>query len=179
MTPNDVLGERTTLRISAELEDADGTTDDVQATVTLGDQSWTLNLSDDLGNGVWEGSIEVVFDDLGSPYVRVVATDGIGDTAQIDVIATTIDVVESSADGRAVMFAVAGGTLVVVLLALNAIMARRRRISDVDLIASWGVLQQDKVAPGITNDVGEVDEVEVDESTGDQPVGGGFDWDAV
>ncbi|MEC7600424.1 MAG: hypothetical protein VYB23_03165, partial [Candidatus Thermoplasmatota archaeon] len=98
---------------------------------------------------------------------------------QIDVIATTIDVVESSADGRAVMFAVAGGTLVVVLLALNAIMARRRRISDVDLIASWGVLQQDKVAPEITNDVGEADEVEVDESTDDQPVGGGFDWDAV
>ncbi|MEC9162009.1 MAG: hypothetical protein VX919_04370, partial [Candidatus Thermoplasmatota archaeon] len=62
---------------------------------------------------------------------------------------------------------------------LNAIMARRRRISDVDLIASWGVLQQDKVAPEITNDVGEADEVEVDESTGDQPVGGGFDWDAV
>ena len=116
VTPNDVvLGERTTLRISAELEDADGTTDDVQATVTLGDQSWTLNLSDDLGNGVWEGSIDVVFDDLGSPYVRVVATDGIGDTAQIDVIATTIEVVESSGDGRAVMFAAAGGALVVVL----------------------------------------------------------------
>ncbi|MEC8266186.1 MAG: hypothetical protein VXZ95_01710, partial [Candidatus Thermoplasmatota archaeon] len=180
VTPNDVvLGERTTLRISAELEDADGTTDDVQATVTLGDQSWTLNLSDDLGDGVWEGSIEVVFDDLGSPYVRVVATDGIGDTAQIDVIATTIDVVESSADGRAVVFAVAGGTLVVVLLALNAIMARRRRISDVDLIASWGVLQQDKVAPEIIADTDGVDEVEADESIDDQPVGGGFDWDAV
>ena len=180
VTPNDVvLGERTTLRISAELEDADGTTDDVQATVTLGDQSWTLNLSDDLGNGVWEGSIDVVFDDLGSPYVRVVATDGIGDTAQIDVIATTIEVVESSGDGRAVMFAAAGGALVVVLLALNAIMARRRRISDVDLIASWGVLQQDKVAPEIAHDADEVDEVEADQATDDQPVGGGFDWDAV
>ena len=167
------------MRISAELEDADGTTEDVQATVTLGDQSWTLNLSDDLGNGVWEGSIEVVFDDLGSPYVRVVATDGIGDTAQIDVIATTIDVVESSADGRAVLFAAAGGALVVVLLALNAIVARRRRISDVDLIASWGVLQQDKVAPEILPDTEGDDEVEAEQATDDQPVGGGFDWDAV
>ena len=181
VTPNDViLGERTTLRISAELEDADGTTEDVQATITLGDQSWTLNLSDDLGDGVWEGNVEVIFDEVGSPYVRVVATDGIGEAAQIDVIATTIEVVESSGDGRAVMFAVAGGALVVVLLALNAIMARRRRISDVDLIASWGVLQQDKVAPEIVHDADGVDEVETDQATDeDQPTGGGFDWDAV
>ena len=181
VTPGDVvLGERTTLRISAELEDADGTTEDVQATITLGDQSWTLNLSDELGNGVWAGSIDVVFDDLGSPYVRVVATDGVGDTAQIDVIATTIDVVESTGDNRAVMFAVAGGSLVVVLLALNAFIARRRRISDVDLIASWGVLQENKVAPEIAHDADGADEVEADQATDeDQPVGGGFDWDAV
>ena len=177
VTPSDVvLGERTTLRISAELEDADGTTEDVQATITLGDQSWTLNLTDGLGNGVWEGSIDVVFDDLGSPYVRVVATDGVGDAAQIDVITTTIEVVESTGDNRAVMFAVAGGALVVALLALNAFLARRRRISDVDLIASWGVLQEEKVAPEI-EDEDPLQEGEIDPE--EQPAGGGFDWDAV
>ncbi len=177
VTPGDVvLGERTTLRISAELEDADGTTEDVQATITLGDQSWMLNLTDGLGNGVWEGSIDVVFDDLGNPYVRVVATDGVGDAAQIDVITTTIEVVESTGDNRAVMFAVAGGALVVALLALNAFLARRRRISDVDLIASWGVLQEAKVAPEI-EDEDPLQEGEIDPE--EQPAGGGFDWDAV
>jgi hypothetical protein len=74
---------------------------------------------------------------------------------------------------------VAGGAIVVVLLALNAFMARRRRISDVDLIASWGVLQQDKVAPEILPDTDGADEVEADHITDGQPVGGGFDWDAV
>ena len=177
VTPDEaVLGERTTLRIVAVLEDADGTTEDVQATITLGDQSWALNLSDDLDQGVWEGSIVVVFDDLGSPYIRVVATDGVGDAAQIDVITTTMDVVESGGDGRAVMFAVAGGALVVVLLALNAFLARRRRISDVDLIASWGVLQEDKVTPDIA-DADMASEVETEAE--EQVAGGGFDWDAV
>lgn len=177
VTPDEaVLGERTTLRIVAVLEDADGTTEDVQATITLGDQSWTLNLSDDLNQGVWEGSIVVVFDDLGSPYIRVVATDGVGDAAQIDVITTTIVVVESGGDGRAVMFAVAGGALVVALLALNAFLARRRRISDVDLIASWGVLQEDKVTP----DIADADMAsEVESEAEEQAAGGGFDWDAV
>ncbi|DAC37892.1 MAG TPA: hypothetical protein HA286_00910, partial [Candidatus Poseidoniaceae archaeon] len=94
----------------------------------LGDQLWTLNLTHGLVEGVWEGSIEVVFDDLGDPYVRVVATDGVGDAAQIDVIATTIEVVEAGGDGRAVVFGLAGGAMVVGLLALNAFLSRRRRI---------------------------------------------------
>jgi len=182
ITPNEVVvGELTTLRILAQLEDADGTTDDVQATVSLGDQQWTFNLSDDLGDGFWEGSIAVVFDDVGSPYVRVVATDGLGDAAQIDVISTTFDAVEGGSDGRAVMFAAAGGGLVVVLLILNAILARRRRISDVDLIASWGVLQEGKVAPDLSEGA-EEDSMEGDDLTGaeeEQPTGGGFDWDGV
>lgn len=173
-----VLGERTTLRIVAELEDADGTTEDVQATVTLGDQLWTLNLTHGLVEGVWEGSIEVVFDDLGDPYVRVVATDGVGDAAQIDVIATTIEVVEAGGDGRAVVFGLAGGAMVVGLLALNAFLSRRRRISDVDLIASWGVLQQDNVtAEPEATDIDSV--VEEEGEATEQPVGGGFDWDDV
>ena len=182
VTPNEVMvGELTTLRILAQLEDADGTTDDVQATVTLGDQQWTFNLSDDLGDGFWEGSIEVIFDDVGSPYVRVVATDGVGDAAQIDVISTTFGAVESGSDGRAVMFAAAGGGLVVALLILNAILARRRRISDVDLIASWGVLQEGKVAPDLSEDAEEdaTGEDHLSEAEEEPPTGGGFDWDAV
>ena len=68
----------------------------------------------------------------------------------------------------------------VVLLALNAFMARRRRISDVDLIASWGVLQQDKVTPDIVLDAEEAGEVEAEQGIDDDPsAGGGFDWDAV
>ena len=91
-------------------------------------------------------------------------------------ITTTIDVVESTGDNRAVMFAVAGGALVVALLALNAFLARRRRISDVDLIASWGVLQEAKVAPEIEDEDPLQDE---DIDPEEQPAGGGFDWDAV
>jgi hypothetical protein len=79
------------------------------------------------------------------------------------------------------MFAAAGGGLVVALLILNAILARRRRISDVDLIASWGVLQEGTVAPDLSEDAEE-------DATGDDPMsdaeeepptGGGFDWDDV
>jgi hypothetical protein len=110
-----------------------------------------------------------------------VATDGAGDAAQIDVISVTFAAVESDSDGRAVMFAAAGGGLVVVLLILNALLARRRRISDVDLIASWGVLQEGKVAPDLSEDAEEdvAEEVLVSDAEEEQPTGGGFDWDSV
>ena len=41
------------------------------------------------------------------------------------------------------------------------------------------IIQQDKVAPEIAHDADEVDEVEADQATDEQLVGGGFDWDAV
>ncbi|HIH52816.1 MAG TPA: hypothetical protein HA286_00915, partial [Candidatus Poseidoniaceae archaeon] len=57
-------------------------------------------------------------------------------------------------------------------------LSRRRRISDVDLIASWGVLQQDNVtAESEATDIDSVVEEEGDAT--EQPVGGGFDWDDV
>jgi len=168
VTPLEVpLGTRSSLGLSVELSDADGTTELVQATVTHDDQTWTFNLSDDDGDGIWTGSIDVVFDDLGRPYVRVVAIDGEGEDAQIDVISVYIDVVEAPADGRTTLFAAGLGGLVVVLLVANALLNRRRKQRSDGVVGAWGVLDETaKVAP----DLAEADE---------GAVGGGFDWDSV
>ncbi len=168
VTPLEVpLGTRSSLGLSVELSDADGTTELVQATVTHGDQTWTFNLSDGDGDGIWTGSIDVVFDDLGRPYVRVVAIDGEGEDAQIDVISVYIDVVEAPADGRTTLFAAGLGGLVVVLLVANALLNRRRKQRSDGVVGAWGVLDETaKVAP----DLAEADE---------GAVGGGFDWDSV
>ncbi len=168
VNPREVpVGALTTLTLSAELSDADGTTELVQATVTHEDQTWTFNLSDDDGDGVWSGSIDVVFDDLGRPYVRVVAIDGEGEDAQIDVISVYIDVVEAPADGRATVFAAGLGGLVVLLLVANALLNHRRKQHSDGVVGAWGVLDETvKVAPDLAG---------ADESA----VGGGFDWDSV
>ena len=161
------LGVRTTLTFSVNLTDADGTTKVVQATISLDDQTWTLNLSDDDGDGRWTGSIDVVFDDLGRPYVRVVAVDGEGDDAQIDVISTTLEVVEEGRDARARTLAVGLGGAVVLLLAGNALLNRRRKAMQEGVVGSWGVLDEtEKITP-------DLDEAQ------EGAVGGGFDWDSV
>ena len=50
--------ELSTLTVRIGVSDPDGTTDDVRVNITLGMQQWEANLSDDDGDGVWEGSLE-------------------------------------------------------------------------------------------------------------------------
>ena len=53
-----VSDERVTLDVSVQLIDADGTTDDVRVDIVHNIQTWTFNLSDDDGDGIWTGSLE-------------------------------------------------------------------------------------------------------------------------
>jgi hypothetical protein len=53
-----VAGELSQLNISIRLDDADGTTKDVRANLTHNIQQWEINLTDDDGDGVWEGILE-------------------------------------------------------------------------------------------------------------------------
>ncbi|MEC9211680.1 MAG: hypothetical protein VYD44_02245, partial [Candidatus Thermoplasmatota archaeon] len=50
--------ELNVLTVRIALSDPDGTTDDVRVNITLGVQQWEANLTDEDGDGVWEGSLE-------------------------------------------------------------------------------------------------------------------------
>ena len=53
-------GVENSLIVRIELSDPDGSTEDVSATLTLSIQSWEFNLTDEDGDGIWEGSLVVI-----------------------------------------------------------------------------------------------------------------------
>ena len=133
-----VAGELSQLNISIRLDDADGTTKDVRANLTHNIQQWEINLTDDDGDGVWEGILEWRPEETGSPSLKLVARDGEGQSANIDIFTSTLTVEESEDDQRILFFALGAAGLFggFGLLAFIA-MRRRRALSDIDLIASW------------------------------------------
>ena len=133
-----VAGELSQLNISIRLDDADGTTKDVRANLTHNIQQWEINLTDDDGDGVWEGILEWRPEETGSPSLKLVARDGEGQNANIDIFTSTLTVEESEDDQRILFFALGATGLFggFGLLAFIA-MRRRRALSDIDLIASW------------------------------------------
>ena len=143
-----VAGELSQLNISIRLDDADGTTKDVRANLTHNIQQWEINLTDDDGDGVWEGILEWRPEETGSPSLKLVARDGEGQSANIDIFTSTLTVEESEDDQRILFFALGAAGLFggFGLLAFMA-MRRRRALSDIDLIASWDAFRApDKTA---------------------------------
>ena len=60
-TPNSVLvDELVVIEVRIELDDPDGTTSIVNATIIRNLQTWNFNLSDDDGDGIWYGAIEIL-----------------------------------------------------------------------------------------------------------------------
>ena len=132
------VGELSQLNISIILEDADGTTKDVRANLTHNIQQWEINLTDSDGDGVWEGVLKWRPEETGRPSLKLVARDGEGESASIDIVTRTLTVEEAEQDQR-VLFMALGATGVMGGFGLLAFFAARRRraLADIDLITSW------------------------------------------
>ena len=133
-----IQNELNVLTVRIALSDPDGTTDDVRVNVTLGIQQWEANLSDEDGDGVWEGTLEWRPETTGRPLLKVVAKDGEGDQANIDFMSRNLVVEAPEDDTRGLLLA--GGALGLVSVAglVAFMMARRRRaLEEIDLLTSW------------------------------------------
>ena len=131
------VGELTSITVSVALDDPDGTTQQINATITKNLQSWTFNLSDENGDGIWVGSVDVIGDESGKAQLKVTALDG----QTIDYLTLNLDFVEEESDSSS-LYLIAGGitSFLVVAVALAWLIVRRRkRLADLDLIDSWGV----------------------------------------
>tara|TARA_B100000700_G_C15060858_1_gene865724 strand:+ start:2497 stop:7056 length:4560 start_codon:yes stop_codon:yes gene_type:complete len=132
-----LVDELTKVTVSVSLEDPDGTTSQINATITKNLQSWTFNLTDENNDGIWIGEIEILAKESGKAQLKVTAIDG--DT--IDYMSIDLDFIEEETDYSSLYIAagsIASFLLVSSLLAW-LIIRRRKRLADLDLIDSWGV----------------------------------------
>ena len=131
------VGELTVITVSVALDDPDGTTQQVNATIARDIQSWTFNLTDEDGDGIWVGEVEVIGDKSGIAQLKVTALDG----QNADFMTLNVEFVEEESDPSS-LFMIAGGVASFILAgALIAwlIVKRRKRLADLDLIDSWSV----------------------------------------
>ena len=130
-------GELTLVTVSVALDDPDGTTQQINATITKNLQSWTFNLTDDNGDGIWTGDVELIVEESGKAQLKVTAIDG--QTA--DYLTLNLDFVENESDSSSLYMVVGGigSFLVIGVLLAWLIVRRRKRLADLDLIDSWGV----------------------------------------
>ena len=131
------VDELTKVTVSVTLDDPDGTTNHVNATITKNLQTWELNLTDDNNDGIWVGEIELIVTEGGKAQVKVTAFDG----ETIDFMSIDVDFVEKESDNSSLLV-IAGGVasfLLVASLLVWLIIRRRKRLADIDLIDSWGV----------------------------------------
>ena len=135
------VGELTKITVSVALDDPDGTTQQVKAVLAIDIQSWSFNLTDEDGDGVWVGEVEVVGDETGIAQLKVTALDG----QNADFMTLNIEFVEEETDASS-MFMIAGGIAGFILvgsLIAWLIVKRRKRLSDLDLIDSWNVFGEE------------------------------------
>ena len=161
-----VTDELVTLDVSVQLLDADGTTDDVRVDIVHNIQTWSFNLSDDDGDGTWTGSIDFQPSGVGQPSFKVIATDGVGDSATVDVLYTPLKVIESSQSGFFSLGFAIGAVAVAVLVALLITLQRRRTAAaEMKIIDSWNTFGD-----------GSIDSEEQDDAP---PEDEKLDWDNV
>ena len=135
-----VTDERVTLEVSVQLIDEDGTTDNVRVDIVHNIQTWTFNLSDENGDGIWTGSLEFQPSGVGQPSFKVIATDGEGDSASVDILYTPLKVVEGDSGGFMSTGVLVGAVSIAVLVALLMTLQRRRATAEeMKIIDSWGV----------------------------------------
>ena len=132
-----VADEKNTFTVRVMMNDPDGTTQSVRATVVFNVQNWAFNLSDEDGDGYWEGSVEMNPESAGRPNLKVIATDGIGDDAMVDVLSITLYVEEAEADSRVAMFVAATSSFVGLLVIIAVIALRRQKKAELAVIDTW------------------------------------------
>ena len=141
-SPNSVLiDELSTIEVSVELNDPDGTTQQINATITNNLQIWSFNLTDEDGDGIWTGEIEIMPGETGTAQLKVTAIDG----ENLAYTSINIDFVEEENDNTSlyVTAGVIGGFVLLSSIIAMLILRRRKRLADIDLIDSWGVFGSD------------------------------------
>ena len=137
-----VENELSFLTVRVALSDPDGTTQDVRVNITHNIQQWEVNLSDEDGDGIWEGVVEWRPESTGRPLLKVIARDGVGDNANIDVLSRNLVVEEAVNDGRVlIMGLAAGGVIGGGLLVAWMVQRRRRAAEELDLLTSWNAFK--------------------------------------
>jgi len=137
-TPKAVLlNELTTVTVSVKLDDPDGTTQLLNATIIKEPQIWYFNLTDEDGDGVWTGEVDILAEDDGKAQVKVTAFDD----DSIDYISINIEFTEEETDNTSLYIAggAVGGFLLLFAVVALVIVRRRKKLADIDLIDSWGV----------------------------------------
>ena len=129
--------QKNTFTVRVMMSDPDGTTESVRATVVFNVQNWAFNLTDEDGDGYWEGSVEMNPEAAGRPNLKVVATDGTGDDAMIDILSITLYVEETEADSRVAMFVAATSSFVGILVVIAVIALRRQKKAELAMIDTW------------------------------------------
>lgn len=139
ISPNEMITDELVLfEVSIMLLDPDGTTSDVRATLTHNLQVWNFNLSDDDNDDTWEGSIKIRPDQSGRPNLKITARDGVGDDANIDQISRTVIVNDLEEDGASSLFIAIGSGVLILLVLIPLISARRRKkFDELELMESW------------------------------------------
>ena len=148
VTPPELTsGVPVTIEVSVKLSDPDGTTQDVRATIVHDLQVWDFVLQDLDGDDVWEGSVAVNPEKPGRPSLRIIATDGTGESATIDQISRTIVVIEADESNSNLPLIIGGGVIILLLIisSLFTVKIRRSRIED-ELIQSWDVLSKPNIS---------------------------------
>jgi len=188
-----VAGEVNTLSISVAMVDADGTTDDVRATVKYNQQQWEINLTDSNGDGLWTGTLELLPETSGRPSLKIIATDGVGEDANVETISVTLTVEDAASDSRPLILVSSLVALFGLLLGGAMYAARRKaRLADLDLIESWDAfgsskpvvaLDQDSniaLEGGVVDGATEVEAEDSGEENESKPLtGADLDWDDV
>ena len=188
-----VAGEVNTLSISVAMVDADGTTDDVRATVKYNQQQWEINLTDSNGDGLWTGTLELLPETSGRPSLKIIATDGVGENANVETISVTLTVEDPAGDSRPLILVSSLVALFGLLLGGAMYAARRKaRLADLDLIESWDAfgsskpvvaLDQDSniaLEGGVVDGATEVEAEDSGEENESKPLtGADLDWDDV
>jgi len=129
------------------LRDPDGTNQDVRVNSPHNIQQWEVNLRDDDGDGVWEGVVEWRPESTGRPLLKVIARDGVGDNANIDILSRNLVVEAAEADGRVLLLGLAaGGVLGGGLLVAWMVQRRRRAAEELDLLTSWNAFKAQPTA---------------------------------
>ena len=164
-----VSGEIVILEVSVQLVDADGSTDDVRVDINHLIQSWSFNLSDDDGDSVWTGSLEFQPEGKGTPSLKVIATDGEGENANIDILFEPLKVVDEDGGGFLSTPVLIGAVSLVLLVGLLITIQRRRQVNaEMKLIDTWGVFGN-----------GMEDKNDSEEDTSDDSEEEVLDWDNV
>lgn len=137
-TPDTLIAQqKNTFSVRVMMSDPDGTTQSVRATIVFNVQTWAFNLTDDDGDGYWEGTIEMNPEAAGRPNLKIIATDGTGDNPMVDILSITLYVEESETDSRVAMFILASGGFVGILVVIAVVALRRQKKAEMAMIDNW------------------------------------------